>query len=307
LVAIGNFDGVHAGHRAVLSAASADAKAQSLSLLVLTFHPHPAEVLGRGAQAVLTPLERKVELLCRLDPKLCVVVEPFTTDLAAMAPEDFVEKLLLSSLGAKVVVVGQNFRFGHGRAGDLKLLERLGAQHGFEACAEMLAGDDGGPFSSSRVRASIQKGDLAEAERLLGRPHALSGTVVRGDGRGKQLGIPTANITGVLEALPPNGVYATLVDRIQPDGTPKVLAAGVTNIGTRPTVGAGFSVETYVFDFDGDLYGERLRVHLVERVRDERRFASLDALVAQIHSDIDTARRFTSVREPDPAAGGAWY
>jgi riboflavin kinase/FMN adenylyltransferase len=235
------------------------------------------------------------------------VVEPFTPELAAMTPETFVEELLLASLGARVVVVGQNFRFGHARAGDLKLLERLGKQHGFDARAESLAGDETGPFSSSRVRASVQRGDLRDAERLLGRPHALSGTVARGDGRGKKLGIPTANLIEVREALPPDGVYATLVDRVSSDGTSRVLGSGVTNIGTRPTVGAGFSVETHLFDFDEDLYGDKLRVHLVERIRDERRFASLDELVAQIRRDIDTARSATSACKPDPAAGGAWH
>ena len=307
LVAIGNFDGVHAGHRAVLSRASADARARGLSLVVLTFHPHPAEVLGRRTQTVLTPLDRKVELLCRLDPELCVVVEPFTKALAAMTAEAFVEKLLVAALGAKIVVVGQNFRFGHSRAGDLGLLERLGREHGFEARAEALAGDAEGPFSSSRVRASIRQGDLRDAERVLGRPHALSGTVVRGDGRGRRLGIPTANLASVAEALPPDGVYATLTDRVDPAGRATRLAASVTNIGKRPTVGAGFSVETYLFDFDGDLYGSTLRVHLVERVRDERRFASVDELVQQIHRDVDAARRATSRRTPDPSANGAWY
>jgi riboflavin kinase/FMN adenylyltransferase len=307
LVAIGNFDGVHAGHRAVLAAATRDANARGLSLLVLTFDPHPAVVLGRGAQPVLTPLERKVELLCRLDPTLRVVVEPFTHQLAGMSARSFVEDLLVGALGAKVVVVGQNFRFGKGRAGDLAVLEKLGAELGFVARAEELAKDADGPFSSSRIRASIAAGNLADAERLLGRPHAVSGRVVRGDGRGRTVGVPTANLDGVVEALPRYGVYACVVDRLADDGTATRLAAGVANIGNRPTVNAGFSTEAHLFDFDGDLYGARLRIHLVERVRDEKKFASLDELVHQIRNDIETARRATERRVPDPAAGAAWY
>ena len=306
LVAIGNFDGVHAGHRAVLGAAVADARSRGLQPVVLTFHPHPAEVLGRGRQATLTALDRKVELLCRLDPALRVVVEPFTKQLAAMTPRAFAEELLVQALGAKIVVVGQNFRFGHDRAGDLTMLETLGRELGFEARAEPLAHDAAGPFSSSRIRELVAQGDVRRAEALLGRPHMISGEVVRGDGRGRTVGIPTANLGGVTEALPEHGVYSCLVDVVDETG-PRKLGTGVANIDNRPTVAAGFSVEVYVHDFDGDLYGARLRVHLVDRIREERKFANLDALVRQIRTDIETARAQTSAREPDPAAGGAWH
>ena len=308
LVAIGNFDGVHAGHRATLGAASAEARALGLSLVVMTFHPHPAEVLGRGVQAVLTPLDRKVELLCALDPGLRVVVEPFTKDLAAMSPRAFAEELLVGALGAEVVVVGQNFRFGRERIGDLKLLAALGGELGFEARAEPLSQDGEGPISSSRIRAAIAAGDLARAEQWLGRPHALSGVVVRGDGRGRTIGVPTANLDGVIEAKPPHGVYACLVDRVDGEsGESARLATGVANIGNRPTVQAGFSVEAHLHDFDADLYGARLRLHLVERIRDERKFASLPELVTQIRLDIETARAATKARLPRSASGLAWY
>jgi riboflavin kinase/FMN adenylyltransferase len=310
LVAIGNFDGVHAGHRAVLGAASRDATARGLALMVLTFHPHPIEVLGRGKQSVLTPLERKVELLGRVDPKLQVVIEPFTIDLASKTPRDFAE-LLAGPLRAREVVVGQNFRFGKGRAGDLKLLSELGHELGFEARAEELKSDQAGPISSSRIRNAVAAGDLMLAEELLGRPHAVSGVVSHGDGRGRTIGVPTANLTEVVEALPPHGVYACVVDRLLDSGPERGTAVrvgtGVANIGNRPTVAAGFSVEVHLHDFDGDLYGSRLRIHLVGRIREERKFESLDALVAQIKADIETARRIASVRSPDPSAGGAWY
>lgn len=307
LVAIGNFDGVHVGHRAVIEVASADARAQGLTFLVLTFDPHPAEVLGRGRQAALTPLDRKIELLCRLAPELSVVVEPFTLGLAQTSPRAFAEELLVRDLRARVVVVGQNFRFGRERAGDLATLEDLGRELGFEARAEALACDAEGALSSSRIRAAISSGDLSCAERLLGRPHAISGAVVRGDGRGRTLGIPTANLGGVVEALPPHGVYACLVDRIAADGTASALATGVANIGNRPTVAAGFSVEVHLHDLDADLYGARLRVHLVAPIREERKFSDLGALVVQIRADVETARSLTSGCTPEPGAAGAWH
>jgi riboflavin kinase/FMN adenylyltransferase len=273
---------------------------------VLTFHPHPSEVLGRGGLPVLTPIERKVELLCRLGPELHVVVEPFTMELAGTSPRAFAEELLARDLGARVVVVGQNFRFGKNREGDLKMLEELGKSLGFEARAEPLAGDAEGTFSSSRIRACIAEGDLKTARRLLGRPHALAGTVVRGDGRGRKIGVPTANLDGVVEALPPYGVYACLVDRIDGPSSATRLSTGVANIGNRPTFGAGFSVEVHLHDFDADLYGARLRIHLVDRIRPEMKFAGVDELVTRIRADIETARRTTAHEAPDPAALGAW-
>ncbi|HVU05823.1 MAG TPA: bifunctional riboflavin kinase/FAD synthetase [Polyangiaceae bacterium] len=306
LVAIGNFDGVHAGHRAVLGAASAEAHEKGLAFLVLTFDPHPTVVLGRGRQAVLTPLDRKVELLGAPDPSLRVVVEPFTPELAQMTPRAFAEELLVGHLGAKVVVVGENFRFGHARAGDLPFLVRLGTELGFTARAEELLSDGEGPISSSRIRAAIAARDLACAERLLGRPHALTGVVVKGDGRGRTIQVPTANLSGVEEALPPYGVYAVLVDDVGEDETTR-LGTGVLNVGNRPTVSAGFSVEVHLHDFDGDLYGKRLRLHLVQAIREEKKFSSLDELVVQIRRDIETAREATRRRAPPKGPRGGWY
>jgi riboflavin kinase / FMN adenylyltransferase len=303
LVMIGNFDGVHLGHRAVLETSSREAHARGLATVALTFDPHPAVVLGRGAQPVLTTLERKLELIGRLCPGLTVVVEPFTLELAALSPAEFAERILRDALGARIVVVGRNFRFGRGRAGDLATLEELGQALGFEARAEALRGDDEGPYSSSRIREALAAGDLAKAEALLGRPHSLSGTVVRGAGRGRTIGVPTANLDGVTEALPPYGVYACVVDTLDPAGN-RALATAVINIGNRPTLGAGFSVEAHLFDYDGDLYGARLRLHLCARLREERRFANIDALRAQIELDMKDARQLLAGRT---ATGAAWY
>jgi len=303
LVVIGNFDGVHLGHRGVLEASHAEAQARGLELVVLTFDPHPSAVLGRGALPALTTLERKLELLGRLCPGLTVVVEPFTRELSQRSPEAFAEEVLARALGASVVVVGNNFRFGLGRAGDLATLERLGETLGFEARAEVLHGDAEGPYSSSRIRAALAQGDLVTTERLLGRPHSLSSTIVPGAGRGRTIGVPTANLGAIPEALPTYGVYSVVVDRIGADG-PSVLGRGVANIGVRPTLGAGFSVETHLFDFDGNLYGERVRLHLCTRLRDERQFDGIDALRAQIVRDFAEARAAVGKLEP---TGRSWY
>lgn len=305
LVAIGNFDGVHRGHVVVLSAAVAEAAQGALSPVVLTFDPHPAQVLGRAMAPPLTALSRKLVLLRRISPDLEVVVEPFTLELSRCSPQAFVETILVERLRARVVVVGENFRFGHDRSGDLAELERLGQKLGFAARAEAMVGDDGGPFSSSRARAALSAGDLPGVVSCLGRPHSISGVVERGDGQGRAIGFATANLAQIPEALPPHGVYAALVDREGPEGG-QALARAVLNLGVRPTRTAGFSVEAHLLDFEGDLYGARLRVHLVARLREERRFAGLDELRQQIDRDLEAARALLRDRVPDPAAGGAW-
>ncbi len=305
-MAIGNFDGVHRGHQAVISQALELARNESLVPLVLTFDPHPAVVLGRGTRPPLTPLERKLELLERMSPELRVVVEPFTLELARTEPAEFARRLLAEALNAKLVLVGENFRFGRARAGDFAGLAQLGSELGFRARAASLESDARGPFSSTRVRAALEQGELGEVEALLGRPHALSGVVVTGQGRGRSIGIPTANLDGLSEALPPHGVYAVVVDE-QRDGKHVALGTGVANFGVRPTLGAGPSFEVHLFDFSADLYGKRLRVHLCARLREERKFAGIDELVAQIARDAEAARALTAARKPDPRALGAWY
>ena len=305
-MAIGNFDGVHRGHQAVLAQALRLAQADDLAPLVLTFDPHPALVLGRSALPALTSLERKLDLMCRQSAELRVVVERFTTELANTEPADFAKQLLVDALSARVVLVGENFRFGRGRAGDFALLQHLGAEHGFVAHATALERDAAGPISSTRVRAALEQGDLAAVEALLGRPHALTGVVEPGQGRGKTIGVPTANLAGFSEALPPHGVYAVLVDRRQ-NGAFTALGAGVANFGVRPTLGAGPSFEAHVFDKSVDLYGQELRVHLLGRLREERKFSGVEELRAQIARDIQAARSLSATRLPDPSALGAWY
>ncbi len=291
VLVIGNFDGVHLGHQAVLREAVAHARASALSPSVLTFDPHPAAVVGRGAPPLLTTLEQRAELMGELGVER-MYVRQFDAGFAAWKPEHFASQLVAGALEARFVVVGENFLFGAKRAGDLGLLRVLGATLGFEVRVYSVASDAGGPFSSTRAREAIAAGDLDEAARVLGRPHALTGVVVHGDHRGRTLRFPTANLDGVAELLPPNGVYAVRVDRQDEAAqTFAPLAQGITNIGTRPTVGGTrLSIETHLLDFDQDLYGARLRVVLLARLRDEKKFASLDDLKAQIAKDVAEAR-----------------
>jgi riboflavin kinase/FMN adenylyltransferase len=207
-------------------------------------------------------------------------------------------------------MVGQNFRFGRGRAGGLEDLERLGGDAGFEVRPTELVGDDEGPWSSTRVRQLIASGDMRGAAEVLGRPHMVSGTVGKGDQRGRKLGFPTCNIADTEEALPPFGVYAVLIDRVvTEDDMPRAraMAKGVANLGVRPTIGGGDHpiLEAHAFDFDEDVYGATLRVHLVERLREERRFDGLDALRSQIAADCAKARRTLDAFSHD--ADSAWF
>jgi riboflavin kinase / FMN adenylyltransferase len=288
---VGNFDGVHKGHQAVLTEAVETARAQGLVASVLTFEPHPAAVVGRGAPPVLTTLEDRAELMGALGVER-VYVRRFDAAFATWEPERFARELVAEALVARVVVVGQNFRFGVRRAGDLTLLQSLGAELGFEVRVHAITSDAHGRFSSTRARVAIAAGDLEEVERVLGRPHALSGPVVHGQERGRTINFPTANIAPVGEMLPPDGVYAVRVDLFDDDGAVTALPGGVTNIGRRPTVGGGErSVETYILGFAGDVYGERLRLHLVARLRGEQKFAGLEELKTQITLDCIQARR----------------
>lgn len=308
LVVIGNFDGVHRGHQAVLRAVHAQAEERRLLARMLTFEPHPAVTLGRGAPPRLTTIERKIELVAQACPGIDVVVREFTKEFASQSPEAFVDNVLIRELDTRLVMVGQNFRFGKGRSGGIDDLVRFGADRGFEAVAEPLVSDDQGAWSSTRVRACIAEGDMEGAEEILGHPHALSGVVVKGDQRGRTLGFRTANIADAPEAMPPFGVYAVMVDRLEAKG-PRALAKGVANLGKRPTVAepkpAHPLLEVHLFDVEEDLYGVALRVHLVSMLRAERKFDGLDALKAQIATDSAQAREVLTERMPSQALG-AW-
>ncbi|HZO13690.1 MAG TPA: bifunctional riboflavin kinase/FAD synthetase [Polyangiaceae bacterium] len=307
LVVIGNFDGVHRGHQAVLEDVARTARERSLTPRMLTFEPHPAVTLGRLAPALLTTLDRKIELCKRHCPGIDVVVRTFTVEFSSQTPEEFVERVLIGELGAAAVMVGVNFRFGRRRSGGIGDLEELGKRWGFDTLAEPLMADSEGAWSSTRVRARIAQGDVEGAQQILGRPHMVSGIVAQGDKRGRQLGFPTCNLHDIREALPGLGVYAVLVDRVE-EKRAVALARGVANLGLRPTVSPDQRepvLEVHLFDIDQDLYGAELRVHLVSRLRAEQRFPNLEALRTQIAADSALARERLASWEVDTVLG-AW-
>ena len=290
VVTVGNFDGVHVGHRALVERTVSEARSAGGTAVVLTFDPHPARVLApdRAPGALTTPAQKE-ELLGGLGVDRLVIV-PFTPELAARSPEAFVADVLVGAVGARIVVVGESFRFGHRQAGDVKRLSALGAEMGFAVRALAPVLWDGSPVSSSRVREALKAGDVEAARALLGRSHFVDGLVVRGDGRGKGIGVPTANLEPENEVVPGGGVYAGRC-RL-PDGAERIA---VVNVGQRPTFGGeGITVEAHLLDFEGDLYGAHVRLSFHERLRGERRFAGQEALVAQIRLDVERARTLVS-------------
>jgi riboflavin kinase/FMN adenylyltransferase len=292
VLVIGNFDGVHRGHRALVAEALGLADQHGLRSVVMTFDPHPAVVLGGEAPPVLTRLDRKVELLRAIAPNLEVVVERFDREFAALSPREFVERVLVDGHRAERLVVGANFRFGRGRVGTVALLQELGAEFGFVARAVDLAGDAQATYSSSRIRSLLVEGDIRQANELLGRPHAITGTVVHGDARGRTIGIPTANLDEVEELKPQVGIYAARVELLE-HGVATELGAAVVHVGPRPTVARGETIEVHVLDRTVELYGKCMRVAFLEKLRAIEHFTDLASLKRQIELDILATRRLT--------------
>jgi riboflavin kinase/FMN adenylyltransferase len=288
VVSIGFFDGVHRGHQTIIKRAVRLARDSGIRSVVATFDRHPMEVVKPGSQPkLLMTLARRARTLAEQGVDL-VVVMPFDDRLRHLTPEGFVDHVLVEPLQAERVVVGGNFRFGHGAAGDVGTLHHLGPSRGFEAEAVSLLELDGVVISSTEIRAAIDAGDVATAARMLGRPHAVDGIVVRGDQRGVGLGYPTANLqVGRRASVPARGIYTgafTLAD-----GSTHPC---VTNVGVNPTFGGQeLRVEAHLLDFSGDLYGREAAVSFRHRLRDERKFDSAEELVAQIDRDAAEARR----------------
>jgi riboflavin kinase / FMN adenylyltransferase len=284
-VAIGNFDGVHVGHRALIRRTRELADAHGARAVALTFDPHPSAVVGAGAPPQLTSLERRLELLeqAGLD---AVVIEPFTRELAGRSPSAFVDDVVLFALRARAIVVGYDFSYGQGRAGTTSALRQHGKQSGIEVDVVSAVELDGVVASSTRIRSYLREGELARATQLLGRPWDVDGNVGHGAKRGREIGVPTANITPESDLLIPPGIYAVT---LTVDGTP---LPAVASLGTNPTFVTGdrLVLEVHVLDWAGDLYDRRVRTTFVARLRDEARYDSVDALVAQIRLDIEQAR-----------------
>ena len=285
VVALGTFDGIHLGHRAILGTAVARGRERRQPVVACTFDRHPMEVLNPARAPVpLTTLAERLELIAETGVEVSVVLA-FTAELAAVEPEVFVKDVLVGRLHAQEVVVGYNHTFGRGARGDAVLLGRIGDPLGFVTHVVPPLLVDGVPVSSSEVRAALKQGDVRRAARYLGRPYAIAGTVTRGAGRGRILGFPTANLDPERPLLLPTGVYAC---RATVGGGEH---RAVVNVGVRPTFGDNaLAIEAYLMDVSADLYDRPLRLEFVARLRGERKFAGVDELCAQIARDVEAAR-----------------
>lgn len=301
VVAIGNFDGVHRGHQAVIGAACGLAMADEAPLGVMTFEPHPREVFAaRTAEPFrLTPLRIKARLIEALDVDFLFVLH-FDHDFAQLTPRDFVSRVLVDGLRARHVVVGYDFEFGKNREGDVALLQQLGTEFGFAVTSVQPVKGEAGLYSSTAVRTALAEGRPGEAASLLGHWWEIEGRIEHGQAKGSGFGFPTANLKlqGILAPAP--GVYAVRAGIDMGDATHWL--DGVANFGRRPTVTdlPELVFEVHLFDYRGDLYGKHLRVRLIDYLRPERRFDNLDALKAQITQDADQARRLLASTSEGP-------
>ncbi|WP_197321184.1 bifunctional riboflavin kinase/FAD synthetase [Saccharomonospora sp. NB11] len=298
VVTIGVFDGVHKGHQALIARTVEAARQRNLPSVVLTFDPHPTEVVRPGSHpAQLTTLTRKADLIEQLGVDVFAVL-PFTPELSRLSPAEFVHQILVDRLHAATVIVGENFRFGHKAAGTVETLKSLGRRFGFTAYEASLQGrlapeDDEQSeitYSSTYVRSCIDAGDVVAAAEALGRPHRLEGIVVRGEGRGRVLGYPTANLSlPRYAAVPADGVYACWFLR---QGHEEERLPAAVSVGTNPTFsGRERTVEAYVLDLDADLYGQQVALDFVERLRGQITFESPEQLVREIDEDVVRTRR----------------
>ncbi len=286
VIAIGNFDGLHLGHQAILARVVQHSADLGVVPALLTFEPHPREFFSpQQAPARLMRLRDKLERLAACGIERVMVLR-FCAALAAWPARRFVEEALVAALGARQVVVGEGFRFGRGREGDIGMLRALGLEHGFGVDTVAALEVAGERVSSTRIRAALSRGRMSEAATLLGRDYRISGRVVAGNKLGRQLGFATANLRLQRRVVPMSGIFAARVI----GATDKPWPA-VASLGTRPTVGGGeILLEAHLFDFEGDLYGRRIAVEFVERLRDEQHFPGLDAMVRQMHQDARAAR-----------------
>lgn len=297
VVTMGNFDGIHRGHQEIFRILKREAETHRGTAIVITFFPHPLKVLSpERAPRLITNLKDRIELMqcCGVGHVLCL---PFTQEFAGWDAERFIREILTQKIGTRKVLVGEDFRFGRNRQGDIAFLEEKGKPYRYTVQRINPVQVDGLEVSSTRIRQFIQGGRIRESAKMLGRPYSISGTVVQGDRRGRTLGFPTANLATEAELLPPNGVYAVWVilgDNRRP---------GVASLGVKPTFsGRQFSIEAHIFDFDAEIYGATLRMEFIEWIREERSFPDARALAEQIDRDARQARRILE-QEPCEASG----
>ncbi len=293
VVTIGNFDGVHKGHQALFEKVKEEANLISGTSIAITFEPHPLKVLGKKSPPLITRRDQKFELISESGIEKLISI-PFTKEFAAISAEKFIDTILLQQIGMKIVVVGPDYSFGQNREGNIDFLIKAGEQKGFKVVVPDWVKDpnaskysDESRISSTMIRNLVMDGRVDETKRFLGRHYQIRGKVVKGRERGgSKLGFPTANIKLHDELCPKMGVYAVTVETV------KGNFKGVANIGYSPTFDDHlFTIEVHILDFKEDIYGTRIRVNMIKRLRDEKKFASIEELSAQIHSDIETARK----------------
>jgi len=293
VVTVGTFDGVHRGHQAVLAEIVRRARARGTQSVVVTFDPHPLAVVNPSAAPRLLTLPAERQRLLAAAGVGRVVTLPFTAELSRLTPEAFVREVLQAQIGLGELVLGHDHGFGRGRSGDVETVRRIGAADGFGVDVVEPVRDDGRPISSTAIRAALAHGDLTLAGRWLGRPYGALGSVTRGDGRGRTIGVPTINlpVPDERKLLPPDGVYAVWVTLEGRGKGEEVRYGGMMNQGPRPTFGVSErGLEVHLFDFAGELYGEMVWVEWVQRLRDVRTFPSREALIEQLTNDRAAAR-----------------
>jgi riboflavin kinase / FMN adenylyltransferase len=286
-MSVGNFDGVHTGHRKILEDVAQRAHQSHWMPAVLTFDPHPTKILRPDAAPLqIETLAQRLEGFSRSGIE-AVLVLPFTLELAQVKARDFVQKFLVETMGARAVLVGESFKFGNRQEGDVALLEKLGEKFGFEVDIIAPVGDGNSVVSSSAIRQAVREGRMEDARHMLGRPFALAGEIRTGTGQGRKLVVPTLNLTTSQELLPANGVYAT---ETVVNGKPY---QSVTNIGVRPTFdGTQLAIESHLFDFAEAITSGTMEVRFKSRLRDEQKFPTIEALKAQVLQDMEAAKKF---------------
>ncbi len=285
VVTVGNYDGIHMGHRKIIARVVEKAREISGTATLMTFYPHPQSLLKPDAYTrLVTPLHLKKKLIEACGIEVMVIVS-FDETFRNVAPESFVKDILVGKLGVKVVVVGYDFRFGKDGAGNIEMLRNLAGENGFSVEVVKAVTIDGEKIGSNMIRKLIMNGDVKKAVRCLGRPHVIEGIVVKGESRGRDMGFPTINLETISELVPKNGVYMTEV------GVDDIRMPAVTNIGFNPTFdGKKFLVETYILDFSSDLYGREVAIYFHERIRDEVKFENVGELRERIAKDVALTR-----------------
>jgi len=286
VVTLGNFDGLHLGHQAIVRMVVERAREIGGTSVVVTFHPHPLKILAPDkCPPLISIYEEKIALFKKMGVAVLVKI-PFTLEFSLKGPEDFVKEILCDSLDTREVFVGYNYRFGKGREGNISKLRVLGIKLGFKVVEVNQISIDGEIVSSTKIRNLLRDGAVEHAAKLLGRHYAITGIVIRGDGRGKAIGVPTANIAPIHEIIPASGVYAVkLFIRNR-------YYSGIANVGYRPTFDRNtLTMEVNIFNFDEDIYGEEITLSFIRKIRDEMKFIDINSLIQQINLDIETARK----------------